>query len=246
MLRAGRHGTPLSCLLLDIEDLRERRSARTGLCWQSGRRLRRARAALRAASLRPRRALGGGRAAGRAARRGRAARGGRRPARCSAGCARSSWRRAGSAVAALRGRPRPVARGHERRSRCSLRARQRRRPTGAHQLGSYSRMLSGSELWLLRLMADRGLALLDAGSLLMVIEERGELRVAAASRRGHAAAAHPASRGQRAGGALPRGASRSRSTARGAPTRRGCTSSASRRAPRWSSRSRWRATAAAS
>ncbi len=42
-------------------------------------------------------------------------------------------------------------------------------------------MLSGSELWLLRLMADRGLALLDADSLLMVIEERGELRVAAAS-----------------------------------------------------------------
>jgi signal transduction histidine kinase len=42
-------------------------------------------------------------------------------------------------------------------------------------------MLSGSELWLLRLMADRGLALLDASSLLMVIEERHELRVAAAS-----------------------------------------------------------------
>lgn len=42
-------------------------------------------------------------------------------------------------------------------------------------------MLSGSELWLLRLMADRGLALLDASSLLMVIEEKGELRVAAAS-----------------------------------------------------------------
>jgi signal transduction histidine kinase len=42
-------------------------------------------------------------------------------------------------------------------------------------------VLSGSELWLLRLMADRGLALLDAGSLLVVIEERGELRVAAAS-----------------------------------------------------------------
>jgi signal transduction histidine kinase len=36
-------------------------------------------------------------------------------------------------------------------------------------------------LWLLRLMADRGQALLDASSLLMVIEERGELRVAAAS-----------------------------------------------------------------
>jgi signal transduction histidine kinase len=42
-------------------------------------------------------------------------------------------------------------------------------------------VLSGSELWLLRLMADRGLALLDASTLLIVIEERGELRVAAAS-----------------------------------------------------------------
>jgi signal transduction histidine kinase len=42
-------------------------------------------------------------------------------------------------------------------------------------------VLSGSELWLLRLMADRGLALLDASSLLVVIEERGELRVAAAA-----------------------------------------------------------------
>ena len=44
-------------------------------------------------------------------------------------------------------------------------------------------MLSGSELWLLRLMADRGLALLDADGLIVVIEERGELRVAAASGR---------------------------------------------------------------
>jgi signal transduction histidine kinase len=42
-------------------------------------------------------------------------------------------------------------------------------------------VLSGSELWLLRLMADRGLALLDAGTVLIVIEERGELRVAASS-----------------------------------------------------------------
>jgi signal transduction histidine kinase len=42
-------------------------------------------------------------------------------------------------------------------------------------------VLSGSELWLLRLMADRGLALLDASTLLIVIEERGELRVAASS-----------------------------------------------------------------
>jgi signal transduction histidine kinase len=42
-------------------------------------------------------------------------------------------------------------------------------------------VLSGSELWLLRLMADRGLALLDASNLLVVIEERGELRVAASS-----------------------------------------------------------------
>jgi signal transduction histidine kinase len=39
-------------------------------------------------------------------------------------------------------------------------------------------------LWLLRLMADRGLALLDATTLLMVIEERGELRVAASSGQG--------------------------------------------------------------
>ncbi len=42
-------------------------------------------------------------------------------------------------------------------------------------------MLSGSELWLLRLMADRGLALLDADALIILIEERGELRVAGAS-----------------------------------------------------------------
>ncbi len=42
-------------------------------------------------------------------------------------------------------------------------------------------VLSGSELWLLRLMADRGLALLDASNVLVVIEERGELRVAASS-----------------------------------------------------------------
>ena len=45
-------------------------------------------------------------------------------------------------------------------------------------------MLSGSELWLLRLMADRGLALLDASGLLVIIEERGELRVAASSGEG--------------------------------------------------------------
>jgi signal transduction histidine kinase len=42
-------------------------------------------------------------------------------------------------------------------------------------------VLSGSELWLLRLMADRGLALLDASMLLMVMEEKGELSVAASS-----------------------------------------------------------------
>ena len=41
-------------------------------------------------------------------------------------------------------------------------------------------------MWLLRLMADRGLALLDAGTLLIVIEERGELRVAASSGEGTA------------------------------------------------------------
>jgi signal transduction histidine kinase len=42
-------------------------------------------------------------------------------------------------------------------------------------------VLTGSELWLLRLMADRGLALLDASMLLIVIEEKGELRVAASA-----------------------------------------------------------------
>src|SRR5258707_11789231 len=42
-------------------------------------------------------------------------------------------------------------------------------------------MLTGSELWLLRLMADRGLALLDASNVLLLIEEKGELRVAGAS-----------------------------------------------------------------
>ncbi len=45
-------------------------------------------------------------------------------------------------------------------------------------------MLSGSELWLLRLMADRGLALLDASAVLVLIEERGDLRVAATSGEG--------------------------------------------------------------
>lgn len=45
-------------------------------------------------------------------------------------------------------------------------------------------MLSGSELWLLRLMADRGRALLDADTLLIVVEERGELRVPASSGQG--------------------------------------------------------------
>jgi signal transduction histidine kinase len=42
-------------------------------------------------------------------------------------------------------------------------------------------MLAGSELWLLRLMADRGRALMDADTLIIVIEEGGELRVPATS-----------------------------------------------------------------
>jgi signal transduction histidine kinase len=42
-------------------------------------------------------------------------------------------------------------------------------------------VLTGSELWLLRLMADRGLALLDADALIILIEERGELRAAGSS-----------------------------------------------------------------
>jgi len=41
-------------------------------------------------------------------------------------------------------------------------------------------MLSGSELWLLRLMAERGAALLDTSTFMIVLEERGELEVAAA------------------------------------------------------------------
>ena len=77
-------------------------------------------------------------------------------------------------------------------------------------------VLSGSELWLLRLMADRGLALLDASTLLVVIEERGELRVAAASGAGSVRAADRARAGERARRASIRRASRCRSTARGA------------------------------
>jgi signal transduction histidine kinase len=42
-------------------------------------------------------------------------------------------------------------------------------------------VLSGSELWLLRLMADRGVALLDADAVLILIEEGNELRVAGTS-----------------------------------------------------------------
>jgi len=42
-------------------------------------------------------------------------------------------------------------------------------------------MLSGSELWLLRLMADRGLALVDAAGLILVVEQGGELQIAATS-----------------------------------------------------------------
>ncbi len=94
-------------------------------------------------------------------------------------------------------------------------------------------MLSGSELWLLRLMADRGLALLDAelaadGDP----EERGELRVAAASGDGTPRLrVLPVDEAARSGRSTSR-ASRSRSTARAGATRRGCTTGAWRRAPR--------------
>ena len=47
-------------------------------------------------------------------------------------------------------------------------------------------MLRGSELWLLRLMADRGRSVADASAVLVLVEERGELRVAAASGAGSA------------------------------------------------------------
>ena len=96
-------------------------------------------------------------------------------------------------------------------------------------------VLSGSELWLLRLMADRGLALLDADSLLIVIEERGELRVAASAGPRRCACGSCPSRAARwASSTAP--ASRRRSTARAARRRRGCTNWASRCARRWSSR----------
>ena len=67
-------------------------------------------------------------------------------------------------------------------------------------------------MWLLRLMADRGLALLDASTLLMVIEERGELRVAAASGSGSVRLRIMPVQGSALGRALPRGqAGRARS-----------------------------------
>ena len=106
-------------------------------------------------------------------------------------------------------------------------------------------MLSGSELWLLRLMADRGLALLDASTLLMVIEERGELRVAAASGAGTPRLRIMPVEGS-ALGVVYRAGGPWRSTARGGRRPRGCTSSASRRAQRSWSRSTWRVTEEAS
>ena len=65
-----------------------------------------------------------------------------------------------------------------RRRRTRGDARRRSRPRRLH---NSSQVLTGSELWLLRLMADRGLALLDASNMLLLIEEKGELRVAGAS-----------------------------------------------------------------
>jgi signal transduction histidine kinase len=59
-----------------------------------------------------------------------------------------------------------------------------REPGDARDVRHHLGVLTGSELWLLRLMADRGLALVDASSLLVVIEERGELRIAAHSGEG--------------------------------------------------------------
>ena len=42
-------------------------------------------------------------------------------------------------------------------------------------------MLTASELWLFRLMGDRGQALLDADCLLILVDEASELRIAAAA-----------------------------------------------------------------
>jgi len=93
-------------------------------------------------------------------------------------------------------------------------------------------VLTGSELWLLRLMADRGLALLDASTLLVVIEEKGELRVAAASGAGTVRVRIMPVRGS-ALGEIYLAESRSPSTARAVRRRRGCTSSGSKPGPRW-------------
>ena len=100
----------------------------------------------------------------------------------------SGARGAAHASTATRLPTRPDARGGARdgsRGRVATRAdtvpRSIRHPGRARAGNNLRPVLSGSELWLLRLMADRGLALLDASALLVVIEERGELRVAASS-----------------------------------------------------------------
>ena len=82
-------------------------------------------------------------------------------------------------------------------------------------------------MWLLRLMADRGLALLDASTLIVVIEERGELRVAASSGTGTVRVRIMPVQGS------------------AARRRRGCTNLESKREPRWWSPCAWRAKAAA-
>ena len=113
--RAGRHGTPLSCLLVVIENLDELTRAHGERAVRADARLRGRGAAARAAPLRPCRAAQRARARGAAARRRRAARGDRRPARAAAP-ARDQGRSRRTAPAAARlGRARRLARGRRRR-----------------------------------------------------------------------------------------------------------------------------------
>ena len=91
-------------------------------------------------------------------------------------------------------------------------------------------------MWLLRLMADRGLALLDASALLVVIEERGELRVAAASGESRPRLRIMPVQGSALGALYREGKPVALDRPRGAGGGAGCTNWASRRARCWSSR----------
>ena len=224
--RAGRHGTPLSCLLVTIGNLEElAREHGSELSEQTLAYVARALASqVRGFDRVGRPSDGelllvlpgadgprGEIVARRVLERLRTIKvesdGTRRPLRISVGLA--AWQEDVGAEELLEP-ARAAARARQRRAR-------RRRPLAellAARAGTAARtciitdVLSGSELWLLRLMADRGLALLDADTLLIVIEERGELRVAASAGAATMRVRIVPVRGQRARRALPGGRSR--------------------------------------